>query len=208
MRVAVLGASGRTGKEFINQAIHKGIELRALVRSPEKILIAGNIQIIKGDATDRSSIEQLLDGCDTVVSLLGHTKGSVSSMQAQALKHVIDVMQTKGISRLIDLTGANVYFPSDKISLIDRCSTLLLKLFAPSRYADGVIHCSLIRQSNLEWTIVRAFLLTNGKLTRHYKSGNLKIGLLSCISRADVAHYIIGLLEHGGMIKQAPRISY
>jgi uncharacterized protein YbjT (DUF2867 family) len=53
----------------------------------------------------------------------------------------------------------------------------------------------LIRASAADWTIVRPVILTNGALTGAYRTGTtLRLTPASRISRADVAHFMLGAL--------------
>ena len=59
MNFVVLGATGRTGRLVVEQAIAAGHTVTALVRSPEK-LTTGNskLRVISGEATDASAVSR------------------------------------------------------------------------------------------------------------------------------------------------------
>lgn len=51
MRIAIFGASGRTGRPLVEQALEAGHEVRALVRDPSKLTEShGRLAVIRGDA--------------------------------------------------------------------------------------------------------------------------------------------------------------
>ena len=68
----------------------------------------------------------------------------------------------------------------------------------------------LIRNSNLNWTIVRPGQLTNGKFTGKYKHGeNLGNYILTkMISRANVAHFMLSQLTDPSYLKKAVGVVY
>ena len=87
--------------------------------------------------------------------------------------------------------------------------TPLIKMVLREQYADLALMESAIRDSGLDWTIVRPPRLTDGPLTRLYRTAverNLRRGLY--ISRADVAHLMLGALDQAQTIGQAIGVAY
>lgn len=83
-----------------------------------------------------------------------------------------------------------------------------LKLFSPSVLEDGRNHIAVIRQSGLEWTIVRAPMLTDGP-----RSGNYRVGMVGKaggpkISRADIADFMLKEVRERAYIGKVPMLSY
>jgi putative NADH-flavin reductase len=67
----------------------------------------------------------------------------------------------------------------------------------------------VLRDSGLDWTVVRPPRLTDKALTGTYRTAlgqNLRGGLL--ISRADVAHLMLRVLEQPQTIRQAIGVAY
>ncbi len=78
-RVLILGATGRTGGQALVQLLQRRIAVRAVVRSADR-LPAGVVddpllEVIEADilAMPLGDLVEALDGCDTVISCLGHT---------------------------------------------------------------------------------------------------------------------------------------
>ena len=79
----------------------------------------------------------------------------------------------------------------------------LAKAALRTRYGDLALMEDLLRDSGLDWTVVRPPQLTNKALTGTYRIAygqNLRRGLR--ISRADVAHLMLRVLEQAETIKQ------
>ena len=75
--IAVLGATGRTGRIFVQEAVRRGHTVKAVVRSVNaRQDLPPGVTMIQGDATDESFLQQPIEGADVVVSLLGQAKGS------------------------------------------------------------------------------------------------------------------------------------
>ena len=78
-RVLILGATGRTGGRVLTQLLERGVPLRAIVRSADR-LPAGSasnplLDLVEADllALPPDVFAEHLTGCDTVISCLGHT---------------------------------------------------------------------------------------------------------------------------------------
>ena len=207
--IALLGGTGRTGSLVLQMAFDEGYQLRVLARKTAKVQIKHpNVIVIEGDATNRSKLEELIDGADVVISVLGHVKNSSRDFQTQSMEMVTGIMKQRKTSRIIVLTGAGVYFPGDKTSMGGQLLTFLIKHLAPARFNDGVGLSNVIAKSGLQYTLVRAPLLTNETLKGNYRTGNLPLSFFSRISRADMAHFIVSQIESMRWIQQAPFVCY
>jgi hypothetical protein len=76
MRIAILGASGRTGGTLVDQALERGHEVVALLRTPAKMAVPAprQVEVRQADVTVASSFPALSD-VDVVVSAIGMSKG-------------------------------------------------------------------------------------------------------------------------------------
>ena len=78
-RVLILGATGRTGGRALTQLLERGVPVRAIVRSADRLPAgsAGNplLDVVEADllALPPEVLAEHLAGCDTVISCLGHT---------------------------------------------------------------------------------------------------------------------------------------
>lgn len=77
MKIALFGATGAVGGYFLNKVLAAGHEVTALVRSPEKLGAQPNLRAVKGDVTDASDVQSVIDQADVVVSCLGNVKGAL-----------------------------------------------------------------------------------------------------------------------------------
>ncbi len=208
--IALFGASGKTGKPFVNKALEKGYKIQALVRNPDNFPIKHpNLTVIKGDILNQNDVNQAITGSDAVISLIGHVKGSPENLQSEAMHLVISAMKNNGIKRLISLTGGGVRDEqNDKPKFIDKLIPFIMKNLAGkgSRNAllDGRAHAEIIRNSGLDWTIVRGPMLTEEPAKGTYQVGN--VGELKGIklTREDLADFILKTLETDTYIHEMP----
>lgn len=205
MRIAILGANGRSGKACVEAILAAGHTIRAGIHSSRGAIDQTNVEYVPFDGTDATSVANLIIGCDAVISLVGHVKGSPAFMQTDTIKNVIAAMHDQHISRLISLTGTGVRLSGDKPSLIDRFLNLSIKLVDPKRINDGIRHAEVIRNSNLDWTIIRVLKLTNGKPGGYMLTSGGPAQITT--SRATVAQAIVDILQDENYHKSAPVIS-
>ena len=98
--------------------------------------------------------------------------------------------------------------PGDRPKLVDRVFSGLLKLLQRDVLEDAERHAEVIKQSGLDWTIVRAPRLTDGPATGEYRVGPVGQDSGIKVSRADVAGFMLRGLTDGSYVGQAPTISY
>jgi hypothetical protein len=205
IKIALFGASGRTGKLLAQMALNKGYSLNCLLRSPEKLNISNaQISIIKGNLDNYEAIKSTLQNCNVVVSVLGHVKNSAPMFQTNAIKKIAECMRQNDMKRIIILTGAGIALENEKLEAGNKLLTFIIKKIAPGRFADGVAQCNVLSQSGLNYTIVRVPLLTNKKIQKKPKAQLKQPGIFSNVSRLNVADFILNCVENEQYIEKAP----
>lgn len=115
LKLAIFGATGRTGLPLVQQALEAGHSVAALVRTPAKMTIQNaNLTLIQGDSLNSADVEKTVQGADAVLSVLGQSKGASRDLQKVSIRNIIAAMQKYGAKRLISLTGAGVDAPEDR----------------------------------------------------------------------------------------------
>lgn len=149
-------------------------------------------------------------GADAVLSALGPTllKHPKDLPITQALKAIISVMQQEGLKRLITISTGTAVDPGDGFDLKISLPALLVKLILPASYNDIIESVKVIRESNLDWTMVRAAILKNRPASK-----KLNLGLYGhnkhslTISREDIAAFMFDQISSRDFVRQAPGIS-
>lgn len=192
VKLLVLGGSGGTGRQIVGQALDAGHDVTVLAREPGKVAIHHpRLKIVSGDTTaGGASLSGGMRGQDAVISAIGRGKTFKSDGLIQrSVPGILGAMQTTGVRRLMFTSALGV-------GETFRDSPILPKVFFKTLlrdiYADKLVGDDLIRASGLDWTIVQPAVLTDGPLTRTYRSGeHLAMSGLPSISRADTAHFIL-----------------
>lgn len=205
MKIAVLAANGRSGKVFVEQALAAGHSIRAGVFATNTLSPHERLEIQQCDATNSEDVASLIAGQDAVVSFIGHVKGSAPRVQRNAMTVLVQAMRDARVSRVVSLTGTGVRFPGDKVGLIDWFLNTSITLIDPNRVYDGIEHAEVLKQSDLEWTIVRVLKLQNTKSKPYVLREHGPTRLY--VSRTEVSKSVIQVLEEGSFIRTAPIIS-
>lgn len=182
--VVVLGAAGRTGRLVVEQAVAAGHSVTALVRSPEKLTLRHpKLRVVVGDATDPSALSRSLEGADVVISALGSRR----SVIADSSRALVEAAHGTGVSRVVILSSWLVQ--RDHMSAVARALT---GIAMRSVVADKAAGEQLIRDSDLDWTIVYPSVLTDGPAVGSVvlPEGATR-GISERISRADVAAWLL-----------------
>ena len=209
MHILIVGGTGGTGKQLIIQGLEKGHQVTALVRDPRKVKITHpSLQILKGDVLQPHTLQKAFKGQEAVLSSLGHKKFFIpTSILSRGTQNIVSAMQVHGIRRLICITALGINDSRFRLGLY---YTLFVHPFILYFYfRDKEKQERLILDSDLDWTIIRPGQLTNGKRRERYKHGQ-GLGhyvLTKMISRADVAHFVIHVLENNLYVKKVGEIT-
>jgi putative NADH-flavin reductase len=199
MKIIVFGATGKTGRQVVQQALAAGHDVTAFVRDPARLQLDDpRLRVAAGQVTvGQAAVTAAVDGHDAVISALGSSqtlRGMRSPMiMSQATPVIIQAMTETGVDRLVFLSSLGV---GDSYAQAPPVLKLIYKLFLGPVYADKAAGERLLRDSSLNWTLVYPVLLTNGPHTGSYRSGeSLELTGMPRISRADVADFMVSQLS-------------
>jgi putative NADH-flavin reductase len=189
MRLVILGATGKTGRELVTQGLKRGFEITALVRSPQKIAIKSDrLRVVAGSPLDEDSLSRVLVSTDAVLSALGHTDLKPSDMVTVAASALINAMRATGVRRLLILSSTLVAPGGSFLTKIPRVLT---------RHAlhDSAEMEKIIAPTDLDWTIVRLVRLTNKAESAYRIFENEPPSVSASISRKTAAACLLDLLS-------------
>ena len=209
MRITVFGATGGTGRRLVEQAIAEGNEVVAYVRNPSKLDMENeHLTVVQGELTDEELIEKAVKGVDAVISLLGPRGGSKSKPLTHGIQNIIAAMKKQGVRRLVITSTLSAKDPNDLPDFKTKSLVNLVKVTMHDAYEDIVSTAETVRNSDLDWTIVRLTMLNNKP-----KSGKVRAGYVgrgdvgTWISRADVADFMLKQVQDTTYLRQAPAIT-
>jgi len=215
MKLTIFAATGGIGRQLLQQAVAAGHDVTAVVRNPQKL--SGQVRVVTADlaAADPAVLESAVDGADAVLSGLGPRSNAEAGVARQGTRAIVQGMQATGVRRIVVVSAAPIgtvpspgrpkpprHDPGDGFFMRNLLSPMT-KVALRQHYADLALMEDVLRDSGLDWTVVRPPRLTDKPLTGTYRTAygqNLRRGAL--VSRADVAHLMLDVLERPEAIKQ------
>jgi putative NADH-flavin reductase len=207
MKLTIFGATGSIGRRLVEQALAEGHTVTAFVRDPGKLALQhANLKVIQGDVLDLAAVEKAVQGQEAVLCALG--AGRQGTIRSEGTRHIIQAMEKAGVRRLICQTTLGVGDSQGNLNFFWK--RIMFGLILRQAFADHVKQENYIRQSRLDWTIVRPAAFTDGQRTGRYRHGFAATakGLTLKISRADVADFMLKQLADKIYLHQTPGLSY
>jgi putative NADH-flavin reductase len=209
LKLAVFGATGRTGRHLVEQALAEGHEVTVFVRDPSKLAeFRDRLRVVQGDVTDPRAVEEAVRGQEAVISALGPVKGGRKDLLAVATANIVAAMERHGVRRVVVESGAGMGVPEDHKSPGASAVGWLIGRLIPDQVEDKRRQLETLRDSGLEWVVVRAPVLTDGPRKGGYRLGYPPLGPGAQISRADIADAMLDQAAQPTFAGQAPAIRY
>ena len=176
MKVALIGATGFVGNAVLKEALHRGKEVTAIVRNPEKLSPQKNLKIVQGDVFDRNHLAELLKGNDVVISAYnaGWTNPDLYNEFIKGSESIQEAVKKSGVKRLIVNGGAGSLFVAPEVEVID--SPDFPDAFKAGAGAARDYLNILKKEDQLDWTFVSPAIEMNPG-TKHGRTGHYRTGL-------------------------------
>jgi nucleoside-diphosphate-sugar epimerase len=218
MRVLLVGGTGRTGGRVLTQLLERGVAVRAIVRSAARLTesVAGDplLTVVEADllSLETEELRRHLEGCDTVISCLGHNltvKGvlgppfDVVVRAVSNLARAVEAMQPTKPVRFVLMSTVSVNRPAKADTRRGTGQRLFLSvlrgLIPPARdnqrAADFFAHEIGSNSRAIEWVVVRPDTLLDGGVTEYRLNGELVSSIFrpDQTNMANVAHFMCEL---------------
>lgn len=210
MRIAVIGATGATGRKVVERALELGHEVVAVARRPERIDPADRLITRQADVFDATSIEKAIADTEVVISCIGPTRASSTgtftlkgilnsivanfspgTVMSEGTQNIVEACQRNGVQRLIMQSGIGL---SDEreLTIGNRCLLGINRRILSKAIQDKGIAEHTVQQSNLNWIIVRPTGMSDTAATLSYIAGPAaRIHLTRILSFADCADCLV-----------------
>jgi putative NADH-flavin reductase len=216
MHILILGATGRTGKYVLEQALQRGHTIHVLVRDKSKITFSdAHLHLFEGSPADKAKLEMAMKGCEAILSALNISRindwpwaklQSPEDFLSATMANLIELAPRHGIRRIIFTSAWGVAETKKDIPGWFRWFIDHSNIRYP--YRDHERQEELIKQTSLQWTSVRAAGLTNSKkLKEIIVSFNNQPKPHLLISRRNVAAFMLNVLEQNLYAGKMPVIS-
>ena len=217
MKLLVLGATGRTGKWVLEEALQAGYIVHALVRAPQNVKRSHHprLQLFTGSALDKTSVENAFKGCESIISVLNISRANdfpwsplrtPPNLLSLTIQNLLATPSIVACKRIVICSAWGVAETKKDIPFWFRW--LINSSNIGHAYRDHERQEALLMSGAIPWTIVRPVGLTNGPLSTtiqesydNFPKPNL------VISRKSVANYLVNALKRTDLIHKAPVIS-
>jgi len=151
MRLFVLGATGRTGREILDLGLVRGHQITALARSPQKLEPARGLTIVAGDPRSTTALREAMRDHDAVLSAIGpglRDSFRPSTLLTDVAASTVAAMTTTGVPRL-GIVSAALLFPDSSVRFA------FFRWLASHHIRDLATMEAVVTASDVAWTIAR-----------------------------------------------------
>jgi putative NADH-flavin reductase len=206
----VIGANGGIGRQSVEVALEAGHHVTAVLRDPAKLRISHpNLEIVKGDVLHTETFERYLEGKDAVISAIGGKMNKPTTLYSEGNRNLLISMKKMGATRAFFISSSAIEISPLLPFLIRLVAKYVVQKLLKHGYADQRVMETIIKESSVDWTIIRPPRLTDKPLTGRYRLA-INSFLKNClsISRADVAHFMVTNLANKATYKTTIEIGY
>lgn len=199
MKIIIFGATGKTGQHVLKQSLEQGYEVTVFVRSRKKLSgVESNLHIVQGNVFDSDAVAKAVSNHDAAIICLGSSNLHDKTTLTTGTKNVVDGMIHHNVKRLVIISTAGVEESWNQISWSSR---FLFKTLLRNIFLDHKTQEAIVKDSPLEWVIVRSAVLTDKSASGVYTASNTK--KVGRISRADLANFLVKQVTNTTYLKQA-----
>lgn len=208
MKIVIFGATGTIGRVLVAQALSAGHAVTAFTRTGK---FDGeqhdNLSVFRGDVLDEKPVAKAIEGQDAVMCTLGAGRNGI--VRSKGTENILKGMKAHGVNRFICQTTLGAGDSAGNLNFFWK--NIMFGMLLRPAMADHNLQEISVRESDVDWTIVRPAAFTDGPLTGNYQHGfpgNSPKGLALKISRADVAHFMLEQLKSDAYLNQTASLSY
>jgi uncharacterized protein YbjT (DUF2867 family) len=208
-KILVLGGTGGTGRLIVSQALERGQQVTALVRSPEKASDLKGAKLIVGDVRDEKVLREALKDQDAVVSALGTPASPFREVTflSTATRALVGAMKAENVSRLVCITGMGAGDSAGHGGFL--FDNVIFPLLLKKVYADKNRQETIVRDSGLDWILIRPTVLNDKPWHGSVRALTDLSGFHGGgISRADVATFVLDQLHANAWLHRSPLITW
>jgi uncharacterized protein YbjT (DUF2867 family) len=195
MRITVFGASGRTGRSLVDQALEHGHEVVAFVRNASSFgPPSERLEVHKGDARHPEAVAEAIRGSDAVISMLALRRAEDEPEYSHATRAIVEAAKAEGVRRVV-VTANNDVFGDDEVTG---------EFAAHAR--EHRRNRETLKASGLDWTILAAGWVVDGPPAGTYETTvdgkapgrkiaqpDLAKAALDALARDDWVGHIVGV---------------
>ncbi|KAI1842750.1 hypothetical protein JX265_005076 [Neoarthrinium moseri] len=220
MHFLILGGSGRTGKLILDEALSRGHQVTALVRSRSSLQPTDNLTIVEGSPLKVSDIESAFRAVPSstpsaVVVALNARRATESPfsppaadtpvrMMADSVGNAIKVMKQHGVRKIVIMSAFGTGNSFDSMNLAFRF--IFRHTNMKYQQIDHEAVDAETRVADVDFVLARPAMLAEGE------AGEAKVlpddgkgaGFMPKVNRASVARFMVKALETNEYDRRSP----
>lgn len=212
MKIAVFGASGRTGGLLVERCLAAGYSVKVLVRSRKKFRFSGLAEAVEGSVFDLAAVRRTVAGVDVVLSALGARSLKKEDVLERAVPVIVQAMRAEGVRRIVALGSAGALEDSLKKQAAWRrwiVQKIVYNTLLKWAVASQISQWKTLAASGLGFTMVMPPMLTDGKARGEFRvDGEALPRGGSRIARADVADFMVAQIEGKDWVGKGVYVAY
>ena len=216
MHILILGATGRTGRILLNEALKRGHRVSIVVGHKGSLKTDPSlVDVHEGTPLNKFTLAEAMSGCEAILSTLNISRVSdfpwarlrtSKDFLSSSMKKILELVTEKHISRIIITTAWGVAETKKDIPFWFRWFINNSNIRFP--YMDHEKQEEMLKHSDTNWTIVRPVGLTDSEKDKEVQVTLNNVPKPSLkISRKNVALFMLDVLENNLYNRQCPVIS-
>lgn len=194
MKLTVFGATGRTGRQVVAQALARGHDVTAFVRDAAAIEAPPRVRVVEGDARDPVAVEVALRDAEAAISVIALMDAGDEPQHSEATRTVAETAERVGVRRVVVAANNDVFGDAEVRG----------EFAAHAR--EHRRNRETLRASALDWTIGAAPWVTDDAPTGGYEAipdakapgrrlpaGDLATFVLDALERDEWVGHIVGV---------------
>ncbi|TMH29125.1 MAG: NAD(P)-dependent oxidoreductase [Betaproteobacteria bacterium] len=200
MQIALIGATGFVGSKVLAEALTRGHQVTALVRTPAALSTRAGLDAAAIDVNDAAAVARAVAGHDAVVSAFNAPRGNpdFAALYLKAVRAIIDGVKRSGVKRVLLVGGAGSLYVAPGMQLVDT-PQFPAEYRTEAQAARAALNL-ISDESRLDWSFISpAPILAPGQRTGQFRLGGDEVLMNGDkpgnISVEDLAVAIVDELE-------------
>ncbi|MCF6472697.1 SDR family oxidoreductase [Nonomuraea sp. MG754425] len=210
MHVTVFGATGGIGRELLRQGLERGHEITAVVRDPTRLPadLRERLHVVEADVLDPDAVTPAIKGRDAVLVAIGPRGRGPTTVHSGCMAALTSAMDRQDVRRVLMVSAGGLEADAGDGLLTRYALKPVIQRVLRHSYADLAAAERLLRDGDLDWTIVRPARLTDQGRTGAYRTAtdlSVRGGLKT--TRADVAACMLELIGEPASIRHVVSVA-
>ena len=192
MKIAVVGATGATGRRVVKHALAHGHFVTAVARHPERLSSADRLAFVRGDVLSPGGLTGALDGVDAAISCIGPEKNlSPGTLMSVGVASILTECKRANVRRFVLQSGIGL---SDgrELSWPNRFVIRVSGRIFTAAITDKAVAERMTQKIDMEWVIVRPVVLADKPAKGRYTAGpSVRVAPLVPLSFDDCADCLL-----------------